>query len=158
MKIEFQGISFIVTNPPLQPISIEELSAVETELGCLFPEDYRAFVTTLGAGNIDIGIRAFSPRYILKILSETRERFSENWFWDESPDILTQAKAIECVPCFDSANGDDIIFDPLHRDRWYILPHEEEEVYLVSSFVELCDFYLQLEPQQPRFEFEPDED
>jgi len=156
MEIEFQGISFIITNPPLQPISLAELSAVEAEIGCLFPEDYRAFVTTFGEGEINLGIRVFSPKYILNILSETRKRFSEHWFWDENPNAL---RVNECIPFFDSPNGDDIIFHPSDRDRWYILPHETETVFTVNSFQELCDLYLKFAvddediPDRPPFAF-----
>ncbi|HIK14135.1 MAG TPA: SMI1/KNR4 family protein [Leptolyngbyaceae cyanobacterium M33_DOE_097] len=142
--VEFQGISFLVAAPPLCPIPTQELVAVENQLGFLFPEDYRAFITTIGVGNAELGIRAFSPQLILdSMLSEAHDRLSEFWFWDESPNVLTQAQAIECVPFFDSYHGDDILFHPSDPNRWFILGHETEEVVVVRSFQELCDFYLQ---------------
>lgn len=158
--LEIQGIPFIITNPPLQPVSLEELSEVENELGFLFPDDYRTFITTFGAGYTNFSIRTFTPREILQsFLDETRDRLSECWFWQEDPKILTQSRAVECVPFFDSGGGDDIIFHPSDRDRWFILPHEEENIIVVSSFRELCDFYVQRcrddngNSLQPPFEF-----
>lgn len=157
--LEFQGIPFIVTNPPLSPVSAQELSVVENELGFLFPDDYRAFITTFGAGEINLHIGAFSPKDILEMLHETRERFSEYWLWDESPTSLRQTRAIECVPFFDSCDGDDILFHPSERNCWFILPHEDEEIFMVQSFRELCNFYAQRyadkegNPMQPPFEF-----
>lgn len=154
--VEFQGISFRVTNPPLRPLSIQAVSAVEDHLGILFPKDYRQFVTTLGLGNTDLSIRPLSRQEIADIfLSETRERLSEYWFWDKSPDVLTQAQALECVPFFDSDHGDDILFHPSDPNRWFILGHEAEEVVVVHSFQELFDFYLQMyDDLQSPYEFD----
>jgi len=143
-RVEFRGISFLVETPPLSPISIQNLASIEDQLGFLFPEDYRAFITTLGVGDTELGIRALSPQYILDSrLSEVHDRLSNFWFWDESLDVLTQAQAIECVPFFDSYHGDDILFHPSDPNRWFILGHEVEEVVVVHSFQELCDFYSQ---------------
>jgi hypothetical protein len=142
--LEIQGIPFIITNPPLQPVPLKELSEVENEFGFLFPDDYRTFITTFGAGYTNFSIRTFTPREIFQsFLQETRDRLSECWFWQEDPKILTQSRAVECVPFFDSGGGDDIIFHPSDRERWFILPHEEENIIIVSSFRELCDFYVQ---------------
>jgi SMI1 / KNR4 family (SUKH-1) len=157
-KVEFRGISFLIKNPPLHPIAIQDLSVIEVQLGFLFPEDYRAFIATLGLGETNLSIRTFSPQHILSgYLTELRDRLAEYWFWNENPDLLTQSRAMECVPFFDSYGGDDIIFHPSDRNRWFILPHEEEEIYVVSSFQELCKLYSRrLDNLQPPFEFHPD--
>lgn len=153
--VEFRGISFVVATPPLQPISIQDLSAIEDCLGFLFPEDYRAFVNTLGLGETDLSIRTLPPQDILdSYLSEVRGRLSGDWFWAKNPDVLTQAQAIECVPFFDSFHGDDILFHPSDLNRWFILPHEAEEAIVVHSFQELCDFYLRRSNDlQPPYKF-----
>jgi hypothetical protein len=104
-RVEFRGISFLVATPPPRPISIQNLSAIEDQLGFLFPEDYRAFITTLGVGETDLSIRVLPPQYILDSgASELHSRLSEHWFWDKSLDVLTQAQAIECIPFFDFSN------------------------------------------------------
>lgn len=156
-RVEFKGISFVVATPPLRPISIQDLSAVEERLGFLFPEDYRAFVNTFGLGYTDLSIRTLSPQGILDSrLDEVRGRLSEYWFWDKSPDVLTQAQAIECVPFFDSDYGDDILFHPSDPNRWFILVHEAEEVVVVHCFRELYNFYLRIcNDLQPPYKFYP---
>ncbi len=90
-SIDFQGITFIPDSPP-SPVSIEELESVEVQLGFTFPEDYRAFISTLGIGETEFHIRLFSPQDILDDhLLEVQARLAEFWFWDKSPDILIQA-------------------------------------------------------------------
>ncbi len=154
-SIDFQGIT-LISDSPLSPVSIEELESVEARLGFNFPEAYRAFITTLGIGETEFHIRTLPPQLILDdYLLEVQERLSEFWFWDRSPDILTQAHAVECVPFFDSPDGDDILFHPSDRSRWFILPHEEEEIFVVHSFQELCTFYLQrYDDLQPPYKFD----
>jgi hypothetical protein len=99
-SIDFQGITFIPDSPVL-PISMEVLESVEAQMGFTFPVDYRAFITTFGPGETEFGFQAWSPKDILKFgVGEMRNRLAEFWFWDDSPDILTQAQAIECVPFF----------------------------------------------------------
>ena len=139
MLIKFREISFRTSR--YFPISSEELLEVESQLGFSFPEDYRAFIRTLGAGETSICIRAFSPKDIKKYGDENRERLINYWFWTDSHDILTKERALECLPFFDSDVGDDIIFHPDEPDRWFILPHEGTHIYVVSSFRELVSHY-----------------
>ena len=160
--IEFQGIQFDVESAYLHPTTMEELSSVEAELGCSFPNDYREFITTFGPGEMNFHVGAFSPRTILKILPETRERLSEYWFWREDPASLTQRRAVECIPFFDSCDGDDILFHPSEPNRWFILLHGEPDIITVHTFQQLCNFYIQKYeeddvegPFTPPFEFSP---
>jgi hypothetical protein len=154
-RIDFQGISFVF-NSPLRTIPIQKLTGIEDRLGFLFPEDYRAFITTLGVGDTQFHLRAYSPQRILdEDLFELRGRLAEFWFWDKTPDILTQAHAVECVPFFASEDGDDIIFHPSNRNCWFLLPHGDEAVIVVRSFRELCAYYLQrYDDLQAPYEFE----
>jgi hypothetical protein len=145
----------------LRPVPVEALLEVEARLGFRFPDDYREFITTFGDGDImDGAIRAFSPQHILNIgLGETRDRLAEFWLWDQSPDILNQEKAVQYVPFFDSANGDDILFHPDNPNDWFILAHEADTVIRVHSFQELFDFYLQQHDEEeeeikPLFKFQ----
>lgn len=155
-EVNFQGIFFNIINPPLLPVSIEDLSEVESKLKFLFPEDYRNFITRFGIGETNLSIRTLSPLYISNnYLSKMRNRLSEYWFWNESPEILTQERAVQCVPFFDSWCGDDIIFHPSKPNKWFILPHEEEVIWSVNSFKQLCDLYSKrFDNLQPPFTFE----
>jgi hypothetical protein len=144
-SIDFQGLLFI-PNAPLSPVSREVLESIESSLGFTFPEDYREFVMTLGVGETEFHLQALSPRKIAENeLWNSQDLLAEFWFWEDSPDILTQAQAIECAPFFSSSDGDQILFHPSDRDRWFILQHdvEDETVIVVHSFRELCRFYLQ---------------
>jgi SMI1-KNR4 cell-wall len=160
-SIDFQGIKF-VADKALSPIPIEVLASVESRLGFTFPDDYREFITTIGAGYyIDFHLQIWPPQMIVDdFLPEAQDRLAEFWFWDDSPEILTQAQAVECVPLFGSDDGDDILFHPSDRSRWFILQHdvEDETVIVVHSFQELCRFYLQrYEELKAPYRFSPDE-
>ncbi|MEP0917403.1 SMI1/KNR4 family protein [Leptolyngbya sp. DQ-M1] len=152
-RINFQGITFI-SDATLSTVSIKELEAIEARLGFTFPGDYRAFISTLGFGETEFHVQAFPP--LDQNLFEPRDRLAEFWFWGRSSQILTQTHAVECVGFFGSADGDTILFHPLDRNRWYILPHEEEEAILVQSFQELSAYFLQrYDDLQAPYEFEP---
>lgn len=154
--LEFQDIRFKIIDGPLQPVPMQALTTVEDTLGLRFPEPYRAFVTTLGLGETELSIRTLPPKSIPDRRQQLRERLSRYWFWDGSPDLLTQAHAVECVPFFDSSNGDDILFHPEDRDRWFILPHEKESACMVTSFQALCDYYSRQSPRlKPPYKFFP---
>jgi hypothetical protein len=140
-NIDFQGMAF-TPDLPVSTYSIKDLEVIESRLGFTFPEDYRLFISTLGAGETEFHVRAYPPHD--EYLFEASERFLYHWFWDESPEILTQAYAMECVAFFDSTDGDDIIFHPSNPNCWFILPHEEGKVIIVNSFQQLCQHYLLL--------------
>ena len=143
--VEFQNFSVNVKNPPLKTVLESEILEVEAQLDLVFPADYKSFVTTFGAGELSvIFLRAFAPRQIMTVYRDkTQERLAEFWFWEESPEILTKQKAIECLPFFDSACGDDILFHPSDPNTWFILPYEEEKVVTVYNFKELVDYYVE---------------
>jgi hypothetical protein len=144
-SIDFQGITF-VADKALCPIPIEVLASVESRLGFTFPDDYREFITTIGAGHTEFHLRIWPPQMIVDdFLREAQDRLAECWFWDDSPEILTQAQAVECVPLFGSDDGDEVLFHPSDRSRWFLLQHdvEDETVIVVRSFQEVCRFYLQ---------------
>jgi SMI1-KNR4 cell-wall len=165
MIIEFLGLPFCITNPPLNPVSLQELSSVEERLGFMFPDDYRSFITTFGSGEINIGIRADSPMYILNDSLPQMQDTAKNLVWNEkSSPLLDQSIACEYVPFFNSYFGDLIVFHPSDLNSWLILPHEFEleDTFLVRSFHELYDYYAEKskddideenEPLQPPYKF-----
>ena len=118
--VDFMGIA-LLPDSLLSPVSIEELEMVEAQLEFTFPKAYRDFVVKLGCGETAFHLRVFHPHDILEsYMDETQERLSEHWFWDKSPNVLTQNQAVECVPFFDSSDGDDIIFHPSDQGRWRV--------------------------------------
>lgn len=140
-SIDFQGITFI-PDLPVSTYPIQKIEDIESRLGFTFPEDYRQFINTVGIGETEFHLRAL-PLQDSYLFESGRLAF-HYWFWDKSSNILTRAHAMECVGFFDSADGDQIIFHPSNRNRWFILPHEEEEVIVVSSFQQLCQHYFKI--------------
>lgn len=150
--------SIIISIPPeIYPLTYKDLEGYEQKLGFKLPEDYRDFLCTLGIGSIELGIGALHPQKLNFFAKHNRERFAEHWFWDQSPDILTQAKALECLPFFDDDLGSDILFHPSDVSRWFVLPHEDAVVLVMHSFKELCDYCLSMQDDvYPPYEFTPD--
>jgi hypothetical protein len=65
-NINFQGITF-TPNEALSPIPIEVLESVEAQLGFIFPEDYREFIMTVGAGETAFHLGIWPPQGILEV-------------------------------------------------------------------------------------------
>jgi hypothetical protein len=146
----FHGVNFEVSRP-LRPIGSAELESAEAALGCRFPSDYREFVLRFGAGEFDeLTLRVFSPSQIVRMTPEDRDRFSQYWFWVDSPEVWTKEKAIESIACFDGSCGDDIRFHPSDPQTMYLLPHEKTVIYRFTSFADIIGHF--------RREFSPDSD
>ena len=142
----FRGLSFTL-GAPAQPVLESELQAAEIALACSFPPDYRDFVTTFGAGHFDgLSLRAFGPTHLARTTADDRQRFSDYWFWTESPEVWSQTLACESIGCFDSASGHDIRFHPSDPNSLFILPHEEAWIKRVADFAELVAFFREFEP------------
>ena len=108
LMIDFNGVQLIVENPPLAPVNKKILESIENALNVRFPEYYRDFITTIGTGELaDLNLFVTHPYQIAGTLNEQREIFEEYWRWNESSNILTQASAMECIPCFDSGVGNN---------------------------------------------------
>src|SRR5882724_6559668 len=113
------GITFEVVGRS-KPVPLEELERCERQLGCIFPECYREFITQVGAGYFeDIPIRVSTPQRIVESTNEDRERLKEYWFWDESAAVLSQERGVASIECFDTDIGHDLRFLPSDPSRIY---------------------------------------
>ena len=126
-----------ITKQPLYRATDSEVNAAEASLDVRFPSGYRAYVTALGEGCLEAGgsIRVFPPWRILygKLNDrEWKEFVQEYWFWDESPEVLTRARASASIIVGDTVSGNALIFLPEEPDWLYVLPHEEERVYKIG--------------------------
>jgi hypothetical protein len=150
---EFMNLSFNLDGP-CHPVTEAELLAAEAKLSCRFPQDYRDFIRAFGAGWFDlISLRVFSPSYIVKTTERDQQRLRQYWFWNDSPDVWTQAQACRSVACFDSPSGHDIRFSPEDPSALYVLVHDVSTIKRVGSFAELVDFLRTFERS-----YEDDED
>jgi hypothetical protein len=121
---------------PLNPTPAADVDAAEAQLGVRFPSGYREFVTMFGRGVLGGVIRIYAPRDILSgvnNLSEWRQRIDEYWFWDESADLLSKQRALECVILGDTVGGDEFVFHPADPDAIYVLPHDFETAWRISA-------------------------
>jgi hypothetical protein len=121
---------------PSKGVAEDEVNAAESTLGCTFPTGYRGFITRYGRGVLGNLVRIYTPADILSghnNLKEWRARIDEFWFWDSSAELLPKALALECVMLGDTVGGDELIFHPSEPDRLYVLPHDFDDAYLVSS-------------------------
>ena len=150
----FNGIKFEATKP-LRPVGVAELESAERALGYRFPSDYREFVLRFGSGEFEeLTLRVFSPFEILEMTPDDRARFSEHWFWDDSPNVWTQEQAVESVACFDGGSGDDIRFHPADPETIYLLPHEDTVIHKFSSFADIVrHFQREFAPESDKLTF-----
>jgi hypothetical protein len=130
------------TSRPLHPIAVGELESVEQALRCRFPSDYRDFVLRFGSGEFDqISLCVQRPSEILQRTDEDRARLAKYWFWDHSPDVWSQARAVESIACFDGTSGDDIRFHPSDLHSMYLLPHEDNFIIRFTSFADIVHHF-----------------
>ena len=112
------------------------VDAAAKQLGTRLPTGYREFITRFGEGTLGVYIRVYPPYQILdgdNRITEWQKRIDEFWFWDEGADILPKAKALECVIVADTVDGDEVIYHPSDPDRLYVLPRNEEAVYVTDG-------------------------
>lgn len=150
----FNGISIEVTSP-LSPVGVAELESAERTLGCRFPSDYREFVLRFGSGEFErLALRVFSPSEIVQMTPTDRARFSEYWFWVDSPDVWTQERAVESIACFDGSCGDDIRFHPAESQTMYLLPHGDTVIHKFTSFADIVrHFQREFTPESDQLTF-----
>jgi hypothetical protein len=152
-----------VVGAPLVLATEGEVARMEAQLATTFPAGYREYVTRLGQGVLGGSyIRIYPPWMILDgemNVAEWRRRIDEYWFWDDGSDVLSKARALECIIVGDTLNGDELIFHPAAPDVLYVLPRDQENVYrigqgLFAAIDWLCTSGQLTEPFEER-DFEP---
>ncbi|MBI5772611.1 MAG: SMI1/KNR4 family protein [Verrucomicrobia bacterium] len=151
----FRGIQIELTTQP-DPISDAEIRSAEAALGCTFPPDYRDFLLQFGIGEFaQIPLRVLPPSALIWRTPEDQERLREYWFWADSSEVWSQNLACESIACFDGSCGDDVRFHPSNSSSFYVLPHEDSQIFRIATFAELiaCFFTIYgVTPQELSFE------
>jgi len=140
-----------------------EVDQAEQVLGMRFPPGYREYVTRFG--EVFLGgtyVRIYPPRRILSgdnNNAEWRARIAQYWFWDDGKDVLTKARALECVIIGDTFDGDELIVHPDQPGTIYVLPRHSEHIHVAGhGFFEaiewLCSAGILTEAFQDRI-FDP---
>jgi hypothetical protein len=119
----------------LEIATAAEVDRVEERLGCTFPPGYREYVTTLGLGTYTSLIRIDMPDKIVADLSDWRKRVQEYYFWYSGADVLAKQNVLQCVPLGDTLNGDELIFHPQKPGAVYVLPRNDERIYLAGASI-----------------------
>ena len=97
-----------------------------------FPAGYHDFMTMVGPGILGGMVRLYPPSRIDAEQSEWRQRIDEFWFWGDGP-LLSAVDAQQAVRIADTLGGDELVFHPRKPNRLMLLPHEDEEVILISE-------------------------
>jgi hypothetical protein len=119
-----------VTGRP-QPAADADLQRLKTELAAQLPAGYEEVIRTLGPGTLRVTVRVQGPATILRSTKAWRERIAQYWFWGNGP-LLSKEAAQSAVLIADTIGGDELVFLPTEPDTLLLLPHEDEEVQLVS--------------------------
>jgi hypothetical protein len=115
-----------------QPVSEADLQRLKTELATKLPDGYEEMMRTPGPGTLRVTVRVQGPATILRGTKAWRERIAQYWFWGNGP-LLTKAAAQGAVRIADTIGGDELVFLPTEPDTLLLLPHEDEDVQLVSK-------------------------
>lgn len=111
-----------VDGGPLRLSTDAEVDDLEAKLGHRTPAGYRAYVTHLGDGQLrDLDLTVHPPRDILHrggyYALTWRRRVAAYWFWDDNPDLITQASALRYTCIADTVDGHNMIVGPNDPDR-----------------------------------------
>jgi cell wall assembly regulator SMI1 len=99
-----------------------EVDDLEEKLGHRTPAGYREYVTRLGDGDLrDLDLTVHTPHLILHrggyYALSWRMRVAAYWFWDDNPDLITQASALRYTCIANTVDGHDMIVGPDDPDR-----------------------------------------
>lgn len=175
-----------VISDKLNVATDNEISVAEAALGTHFPQGYREYVMTLGAGTLNGQTRILPPTEIVAKTAEYRDIEAEltasaeaDGFsrWDSVErglELLPPDCFLEAVLLVDPGDGHRIVFHPDAPDDLFFIPHEDMEIYRIGSTLdEALVWFLETGPwgartrvlqpggqfiARPVWYFEPDRD
>ena len=113
--------------------SSDEVDALQSELGVVFPEGYREFVTALGLGDYCNFIRIYMPSKLLSDYEKHQKSLEEYWFWDLGKDVFSKERATESIKIGETDHGDVIVFHPENPRELFVLPRSDDMLYRIGS-------------------------
>lgn len=128
---------------PLDPARVEVKGTPvlysETQLvdlapgwGTAPPTGYAAFMAKVGAGILNNTVRCYGPDAVSKNHRPWVERIREHWFWGDGS-LLPQSDALDAIRIADTLDGHELVFHPRQPDCLMLLPHDDDEVLLISE-------------------------
>ncbi len=121
----------------VDPVSVEDIEALERDVGARLPVGWRTFVTRFGEGSYCDLFRIYGPDRIRASYREYRERWAEQWFFEGSEHILSQAQALESYPIADTYDGDEIVVHPARADVFMLPRHSDSITTIGPDFADL---------------------
>ncbi len=111
-----------------------DIVVAQAQLGAHFPNGYRDYVTTLGAGYCNDYIRVLLPADILSDLEEARERWAmfAPSRYKGGRDSLPLERMVESIMLLDTIDGDEVVFHPDEPNTFYVLPRQDEQIYEIG--------------------------
>jgi hypothetical protein len=126
------------------PVAAADVAAAERTLGFSLPDDYSAYVGSLGSVIDTNFARIYEPSRVTQDRPEWRRRIEAYWLWADARDGFGQDDAYDSVVLADSLNGDELLWSPA-RGAFYVLPRYTDVVAKLEtrSFLDALAWMIQ---------------
>lgn len=120
----------------------------EAALGRRLPDGYRGFMTTLGAGELNLALRVLPPdelvartrdfwRVQANLTAAAEEDGYSRWdLFDDSLALLPPTRLLSSVLVIDAGGGDEIVYHPDAPGDLFLLPHDDSVIVRVGGTVD----------------------
>jgi len=122
-----------------------QIAEAETALGARVPAGYRAYMMTLGAGELNETVRVLPPDELVRRTRDFRgvqanltagaeeDGYSRWDLFDASLALLPPDRLLSSVLVIDAGEGDEIVYHPDAPGDLFLLPHEDGTVVRVGG-------------------------
>jgi hypothetical protein len=124
---------YLVTDK-LDLISDSSIDELEKRLGVTMPHGYREFMTRLGEGYYCGYVYVVPPDSVESYADKWRSLDNKRFPWQE--DILTPEQVNQSIEIASTLDGDSFAFIPNEPTKIYILPRQNNKIYLAGSNLE----------------------
>jgi Ankyrin repeats (3 copies) len=107
-----------------------EFDALRGAYGAALPAGYEEMLGEFGSGLLHNKVRVYGPAAVQSERQEWLARIAEYWLWDER--LVSRDAAQTALRLADTLDGHELIAVPREPDTLWLLPHEDDEVGLVS--------------------------
>lgn len=132
-----------VRNGPVRPIAGAEIDTLEMRLSVRMPDGYRAYLTRLGDGSMNLLAHVLPPATILARIEEHQGQMAAYWFWGEGVPGFGQLDAVRSIPVVDTDVGAIVAMAPGDPGRLFVLGRDAESVIVrPGDILELVGWLL----------------
>ncbi len=117
-----------------------EITAAAAVLGTAFPDGYRDYVMTFGAGQFNDRMRVLTPGEIVDRTEQFRDiqrglaaeaeadGFSRWDLFEAGLDLFPPERLLSAILLIDAGDGEEIVFHPSSPDDLFHLPHDDTRI------------------------------